>query len=70
LRPEDEAALEATTAEAMRASGIDPAMVYAYEHTHLIITADFRIANLLSAAAELDEWDDAISEYRESHPTN
>ena len=54
----------------MRASGVDPAMVYAYERTHLIITSDFREKHMLDAAADLDEWDDAIAEYRELHPTN
>ncbi len=63
-------ALHAATAEALRATGIDPAMVYAYERTHLIITAEFRQKNLLAAAADLDEWDDAIAEYRETHPAN
>ena len=36
----------------------------------VIITAEFRANNLLSAAAELDEWDDAVAEYRELHPAN
>jgi hypothetical protein len=68
--PAEEAALEAITLQAMRASGVDPAMVYAYERTHLIITSDFREKHMLDAAADLDEWDDAIAEYRELHPTN
>jgi uncharacterized protein YchJ len=62
--------LHAATAESLRASGIDPALVYAYERTHLIITAEFREKNVLAAAADLDEWDDAIAEYRDSHPAN
>lgn len=40
-------------------------MVYAYRCTHLIITAEFRANNLLSAASDLDEWDDAVAELRE-----
>ena len=66
----EEAALEATTVQAMRASGVDPAMVYAYERTHLIITSDLREGYMIEAAADLDEWDDALAEYRELHPTN
>ena len=66
LGPAEEAALEATTVQAMRASGVDPAMVYAYERTHLIVAGDARDTN----PAELDEWEDAIAEYRERHPTN
>ena len=69
LGPADEAALEATTVQAMRASGVEPAMVYAYERTHLIITGD-RASNAPGAAADLDEWDDAVAEYRELNPTN
>ena len=67
LGPDEEAALEASTVDAMRTSGVDPAVVYAYERTHLIITSDFRAKNLLDAAADLDEWDDAIMEYRQLH---
>jgi len=37
---------------------------------HLIITSDFCEKYVLEAAADLDEWDDAIAEYRELHPTN
>jgi len=72
LGPAEEAALEATTVQAMRASGVNPAMVYAYERTHLIITSEVRQAHAVTAA-ELDEWDDAIMEYREQSqggPTN
>ena len=56
----------------MRASGVEPAMVYAYQRTHLIITREVRQAHA-ATAAELDEWDDAIMEYREQSqggPTN
>ena len=41
LGPAQEAELAAATIDAMRASGIDPAFVYAYERTHLIITSDW-----------------------------
>ena len=63
----DRDALHAHTAESMRASGLDPALV-AYERTHLIVTTDHRDAGVLSAA-DLDEWDDAVAEYRELHPS-
>lgn len=63
------AELEASVADSMRASGVDPASVYAYQRTHLIITED-HLAKPLSFAADLDEWDDAVAEYRETHPTN
>lgn len=52
----------------MRAAGVDPAIVYAYERTHLMITAEHR-DRPLAFAADLDEWDDAVAEYRENHPT-
>lgn len=38
--------------------------------TSLITTAEFREKNVLAAAADLDEWDDAIAGYRDLHPTN
>lgn len=65
----DAAELKASVAESMRAAGVDPAMVYAYERTHLMITEHHR-ATPLAYAADLDEWDDAVAEYRENHPTN
>ena len=65
----DGPALHAHTTEALRASGVDPAFVYAYERTHLVVTPHHRTAGVLSAA-DLDEWDDAVSEYREAHPAN
>jgi uncharacterized protein YchJ len=65
----DGAALHASTIEAMRVSGIDPSLVYAYERTHLLVSPDRRTAGALSAA-DLDEWDDAVAEYRELHPGN
>ncbi len=51
--------------EAMRAAGIRPALVYAYERTGLIVTHENRH---LMSAADLDEWEDSIAEYEELHP--
>jgi hypothetical protein len=56
------AKVRAATVEAMRAAGVRPALVYAYERTGLIVTRENR--GLLSAA-DLDEWEDAIAEYEE-----
>ena len=50
-------------ADSMRAAGVDPAMVYAYQRTHLMITEQHR-ETPLAFAADLDEWDDAVAEYR------
>lgn len=63
------AELEASVADSMRAAGVDPAIVYAYQRTHLMIAEKHR-EKPLEFAAELDEWDDAVAEYRENHPTN
>lgn len=65
----DAAELQANVAASMRAAGVAPAMVYAYERTHLMITEQHR-AKPLAFAADLDEWDDAVAEYRENHPAN
>lgn len=65
----DAAELEANVAESMRETGIDPAIVYAYQRTHLMMTAEHR-EKPLAFAAELDEWDDALAEYLEKHPSN
>ena len=46
----------------MKASGVRPALIYAYERTGLIVTAQNRP---LMSASDLDEWDDAIAEYGE-----
>jgi len=54
--------LKAATAEAMRAAGIRPALIHAYERTGLIVTGENR---KLMSAADLDEWQDAIAEYEE-----
>src|SRR4051812_15568956 len=65
LSDEEVAKLKAATVETMRAAGIAPALVYAYERTGLIVTRENRT---LMSAADLDEWEDAIAEYREAHP--
>ena len=66
LGPAQEAELEEATIRAMHVASVDPAIIYAYKRTHLIVTSEFRQAHVLDAAAELDEWDDAIMEYREN----
>ena len=58
------AKLKAATAEAMRAAGVRPALIYAYERTGLIVTRENRA---LMSAADLDEWEDAIAEYEETN---
>jgi len=64
LSDDEVAKLRASTAEAMRAAGIRPALVYAYERTGLIVTRENR---KLMSAADIDEWEDAIAEYGEQH---
>lgn len=63
LSDDEIAKVRASTVEAMRAAGVPPALVYAYERTGLIVTRDNR--SLLSAA-DLDEWEDAIAEFKET----
>jgi len=58
----NEAELRANTIGAMKAAGIAPAVIYAYERTGLIVTTENRA---LVSAADLDEWDDAIAEHEE-----
>jgi len=58
----DVAKVRAATIEAMRAAGIRPALIYAYERTGLIVTRENRT---LMSAADLDEWEDAIAEFEE-----
>jgi hypothetical protein len=60
-------ALRADTVTALRTTGAAPEFVYAYERTGLIVFANYRDR---FSAADLDEWDDAVAEYREKHPTN
>ncbi|HLL23344.1 MAG TPA: SEC-C domain-containing protein [Kofleriaceae bacterium] len=60
-------ALRTNTVVALRSAGVAPEFVYAYERTGLIVVATYRH---LFSAADLDEWDDAVAEYRENHPGN
>ena len=64
LSGDDVAKIRASTIDAMRAAGIRPALIYAYERTGLIVTRENRA---LMSAADLDEWEDAIAEYEEQH---
>jgi len=64
LSDDEVAKVRAATVEAMRAAGIRPALVYAYKRTGLIVTRENRP---LISAADLDEWEDAIAEYEETH---
>jgi SEC-C motif len=52
---------------ALRAAGVAPEFVYAYERTGLIVVSTYRDR---FSAADLDEWDDAVAEYRETHPAS
>ncbi len=65
LSDDEVAKLKVATIEAMRAAGIRPAVIYAYERTGLIVTRENR---KLISAADLDEWEDAIAEFVELHP--
>jgi hypothetical protein len=56
--------LEHMMVEDMKAAGIDPAIIYAYEKTGRLVTEENQ--NLLSDA-DLDEWDEAIEEYEATH---
>ena len=64
LSDDEVAKVRAATVEAMRAAGVRPELIYAYERTGLIVTRENR---KLMSAADLDEWEDAIAEYRERH---
>jgi hypothetical protein len=57
-------ALKADTVTALRAANAAPEFIYAYERTGLIVFAHLRDR---FSAADLDEWDDAVAEYRETH---
>lgn len=56
--------LKANTVAALRAASAAPEFVYAYERTGLVVFAHLRDR---FSAADLDEWDDAVAEYRESN---
>ena len=62
LSDDEVAKVRTATVEAMRAAGVRPALIYAYERTGLIVTRENR---KLMSAADLDEWEDAIAEYHE-----
>jgi hypothetical protein len=57
--------LRENTMKAMRDAGVAPELVYAYERTGMIVVQGLRS---IWSAADLDEWDDAVSEYSEQHP--
>jgi hypothetical protein len=63
----NEAELRVNTIAAMKAAGIAPSIIYAYERTGLIVTGENR---KLMSAADLDEWEDALAEYDEEHPSD
>ncbi len=56
--------LEHEMVEAMKAAGLDPAIIYAYEQTGLLVTEQNQH---LLPDKDLDEWDAAIAEYEEKH---
>jgi hypothetical protein len=60
----DEDKLREDTADAMRAAGITPALIYAYEETGLIVTQENR--NLIPDV-ELREFDAKVREYHDLH---
>jgi hypothetical protein len=61
----DEDKLRDDTANAMRAAGIRPAMIYAYEETGLIVTQENR---RLIPENDLREFDTKVREYCDLHP--
>jgi hypothetical protein len=56
--------LEAMMAEDMKAAGLDPAFVYAFEKTGLLVTEQNQH---LIPEADLAAWDAAVREYDERH---
>jgi hypothetical protein len=58
----DEDKLREDTADAMRAAGVSPALIYAYEETGLIVTQENR---RLIPDVELREFDAKVREYYE-----
>jgi hypothetical protein len=56
--------LEAMMVEDMRRAGLDPAVIYAFEQTGLLVTEQNQ--HLISAT-DLAEWDTAIAEYEDRH---
>ena len=57
-------ALEAMMVEDMRAAGIDPAIIFAFERTGRLVTAGNQH---LIPEKDLAEWDAAIREYEEKY---
>jgi uncharacterized protein YllA (UPF0747 family) len=60
----DEDKVRADTADAMRAAGIPPALIYAYEETGLLVTQENR---RLIPDVELREYDAKVREYKDLH---
>ena len=56
--------LEAMMVEDMKAAGLDPAFIYAFERTGLLVTEQNQH---LIPEKDLQAWDDAIREYEEKH---
>ena len=50
--------------EGMKAAGLDPAIIFAFERTGRLVTADNQH---LIPERDLDAWDAAIREYEERH---
>lgn len=63
-RPIPVVKIEAEAVAAMERAGLPPELIYAYQQTGLIVTADNQ--HLLDEA-DLDEWNDAIDRYRRLH---
>ena len=56
--------LEATMVEDMKAAGLDPAFIYAFEKTGLLVTEENQH---LIPEKDLTEWHAAIEEYARKH---
>jgi hypothetical protein len=56
--------LEAMMVEDMRAAGLDPAFIYAFEKTGLLVSEQNQH---LIQDEDLAEWDAAIEEYEAKH---
>lgn len=56
--------VEAMMVEDMRAAGIDPAIIFAFEKTGRLVTEDNQH---LIPEKDLAEWDAAVREYEEKH---
>lgn len=56
--------LEAMMVEDMKAAGLDPAFIYAFEKTGLLVTEQNQH---LIPESDLAEWDRAIEEYEAEH---